>query len=191
MANKIIGDLQVSGTVTSLGKTVAVSVNGTPADANGNIQVEIYNREEILNMFGILPLTRYGEINSDPIAVSNSGFVFNIDNPVQVFMAGKFATIDAFSIDLSTVSSPATNKTFYVYVQSVQGLFQYTVSTTEIVETFTNCFIGTITTDGTGITANTIQKVTRLDIYRPSSTAKGSAIPVSTGLPSQPGSIGW
>lgn len=193
MAHKIKGDVTVAGTVTSNDKNVTLSINGVLADSTGNLVLDTYTKDEITNMLSIIPLTRIGAINdTDTISTSSVGYVFYITESVPVFIAGKIGTLDLYTLDLSTIKAAPASTTFYVYVNVVQGVPMYNVSLTELVDTYTNCFIGTITTDASTISNISISKVSRFDIYRPSTTAKGSAIPVSSGLPSQPGSItGW
>lgn len=119
------------------------------------------------------------------------GFYLYFTEVTPLFMAGQYFDVPISFIDLDDVTSNPGNKTYYVYIQLVLGSPQYVASLTEIPESNTNMFIGTITTDGTKVSALNITKVSRFDLYRPSLTQIGSAFPVSSGNPAQTGSIQW
>lgn len=108
---------------------------------------------------------------------SASGFVLYTSD-IQVMMNGKVGVIPTQTIQLVSVVADPSNKVFYCYVQWTGTGFVLTPSLTTIPESNTSTFVGVITTNATGITSNTIQKVTRLDTYRLYSSAPiiGSAI---------------
>ncbi len=107
------------------------------------------------------------------------------------FIAGQYYEVPAGVVQLDSVTATPGNKTFYMYVQLIVGRPVYTVSLSEIPESNTSIFIGTVSTDGTKVSVLNINKVSRFDTYRPSVTKIGSAFPVSTGDPSGSGSIQW
>lgn len=119
------------------------------------------------------------------------GFYLYFTEVTPVLMNGKYYEMPITTIDLSTVQANPGNSTFYVYVDSSTGTPEYKVSVTEIAESLTNMYIGYIQTDGTKVSDLNINKVSRIGIYRPSETQIGSAFPVSTGLPTQTGTISW
>lgn len=96
---------------------------------------------------------------------SASGFVLYCSE-VSVLMNGKVGVIPTQTIQLVSVVADPSNKVFYFYVQWNGTGFVLTPSLTTIPESATSTYIGAITTNATGITGNTLQKVTRLDTYR-------------------------
>ncbi|AFC21594.1 hypothetical protein GAP32_144 [Cronobacter phage vB_CsaM_GAP32] len=119
------------------------------------------------------------------------GFYLYFTEVTPLFMAGQYFDVPISVIKLDDVVTNPSNKTFYIYIQLVLGSPQYVASLSEIPESNTTMFLGTITTDGTKVATLNIKKVSRFDVYRPSLTQIGSAFPVSSGNPAQSGSIGW
>jgi hypothetical protein len=119
------------------------------------------------------------------------GFYIYLTERTPVFLNGVYYELPITVLNLNDVKANPGNSTFYIYVQELNGTISYHVSETELGETSTNMYIGTATTDGTNVTTLNINKVSRFDIFRPSETQIGSAFPVSTGYPQQPGSISW
>lgn len=119
------------------------------------------------------------------------GFYLYFTEVTPLFLGGQYFDVPITAIDLSTVQANPGNTTFYVYIKLVLGTPSYVVSTTTLPETDIQMFIGTIITDGTKVATLNIKKVSRLDTYRPSATQIGSAFPVSTGNPTQTGTITW
>lgn len=119
------------------------------------------------------------------------GFYLYFTERVPVFMNGKYYELPITTIDLNDIKSNPGNTTYFVYVRVVNDAISYVVSETEAAETDTNMYIGTFQTDGTKVSSININKVSRIGIYRPSETQIGSAFPVSTGLPTENGSINW
>lgn len=123
------------------------------------------------------------------------GFIVYFTEPTPVMLSGKSFTLPVTSIDLTTVTTSPANKTFYVYVQMVQGIARYTISESVIAETGTTAYnlfwIGTIQTNAIQITNINVLKRSRLDIFGESLTASGSSFPVSYGTPAGTGTINW
>ncbi|UYE98569.1 putative structural protein [Xanthomonas phage XbC2] len=119
------------------------------------------------------------------------GFYLYFTEVTPLFLSGQYFDVPITAIDLSTVQANPGNTTFYVYIKLALGTPSYVVSTTTLPETDTQMFLGTIVTDGTKVATLNIKKVSRLDTYRPSTTQIGSAFPVSTGNPTQTGTITW
>lgn len=119
------------------------------------------------------------------------GFYIYFTETTPLFMSGQYFDVPISVIDLNDVTSAPGNKSYYIYVQLILGTPKYVASLTEIPESATTMFIGTATTDGTKVSALNINKVSRFDVYRPSLTQIGSAFPVSSGNPTQSGTIGW
>ena len=119
------------------------------------------------------------------------GWVVYFTEITPVILNGQYYQLQPTSFDLSTLSGGTANKTFYVYITIVGGVPQYQISATVLAETASTMFIGTITTGASTITAINLQKVSRVDKYRLSSTSQGSAIPVSSGTPDASAHLTW
>lgn len=119
------------------------------------------------------------------------GWVLYFSEETPVVINGNYYILPVGNIDLRTIIADAANRTFYVYVRVVSGVAQYVVQTGQTAESATNMLVGTVTTDATRIVAINAEKVTRIVNARISITARGSAIPVSTGLPRQTGKLSW
>lgn len=111
--------------------------------------------------------------------------------PTDVILAGRKYVLEPVTYFLSDIVNDPANKTFYVYVRLVAGKLVYSVQLDEVPESAANMFIGTIVTGPTSIASLNIVKVTRLGNYRPSTTAIGSAIPVSQGSPRDLVPLSW
>lgn len=119
------------------------------------------------------------------------GFFLYFTEVTPLFMSGQYFDVPISVIDLDSVVTNPGNRTFFVYIQLYLGSPRYVVSLSEIPESNTNMYIGKISTDGTKVASLNITKVSRFDVYRPSLTQIGGAFPVSSGNPSQTGSIQW
>lgn len=138
---------------------------------------------------GVLPVSRFGALGSSAIGFSTNvaqrQITFSAGNPL--LMAGQtFASLPAQTL------SYAVSATTFFYVQLQNGVPTYAASATALAESNTNMFIGEVTADGSGnITASSFAPVSRIDTYRPSTTAKGSSIPVSGSTPDQSSGLLW
>lgn len=110
---------------------------------------------------------------------------------VPCLMNGSYRVIPTASIDLSKVKANPENSTFYIYVQESNGTFTYVAKTAPVAETISLCFIGTVITNATQITKLTVEKVTRLGVYRLSATQIGSAIPTVPGNAATTATLDW
>lgn len=119
------------------------------------------------------------------------GFVLYFTERTPLFMNGKYYELPVSTIDLNTITENPGNLKYYIYVQIVNDVAQYKATFTQIAESETNMFIGTIQTDGTKISSLNINKTSRFGNFRPSEAKIGSAFPVSTGNPLDPGTISW
>jgi hypothetical protein len=144
---------------------------------------------------GILPISTFGNVNGSAPAVTVSVNNSAIPPVVSVTFAAGIPAIMAGQ----SLATPAQtvqfgiNQAVNVYLQLVGGVPSYTYSTTSQPETSTLMYLGTVTTNSSGVvTGNTIGHVVRLDNYRLSTTAQGAAIPVSNGTPDQTGQhLAW
>lgn len=146
---------------------------------------------------GILPITRVGSLDTAalPITFSTSAFTFTVTSTIPVLLSGRYLQISTGTVNLNTADGGAltnpANKTVYLYVELVNSVAVFRMYTTAQLETFTRVYIGSMVTNGTGVTSNTVSKVSRIDVYRPSLTAAGSAFPVSSGTPNASSTPGW
>lgn len=84
------------------------------------------------------------------------------------------------------------NSTIKLYASlGSSGEVEIIASKTQIPESKTITYIGSVTTDSNQITSSTISPVYRILTYRLSPTQIGSAIPVSTGDPATAGTFSW
>lgn len=137
---------------------------------------------------GMLNISRFGSADKTPIPyVINNDFTVDITVAVPVVLAGRVYTLPAQKIDIGRMTSGYD--TYYVYVRMVNGVIKYDVLYGPIAESTLSMFVGTISVGTVNnvykITAFTINKVTRLGIYRISTTPCGSAIPATNGQPHQ------
>lgn len=132
-------------------------------------------------------ISQYLVIASQDVA---QGFHVYFSQEVPVFLGGKFAKIPPTMIDLSTISTTPENSTFYIYavMDRDTSTASYQISLHQLSETMTSTYIGKIVTNNNGIASIESEKVSRFLLYRPSTHSRGSAIPASSGLPSQSGS---
>lgn len=143
---------------------------------------------------GILPITRIGDLTAAALPISNgTGFAFNVTTTIPVLLGGRYSTITAGSYTISNVDNGATtdlaNKNINVYITFANGVAAFAYYTTSQAEAYALVFIGTITTGATAVSAVSLSKVSRLDLYRVSLTSRGSAIPVTSGNPASPGTF--
>jgi hypothetical protein len=121
----------------------------------------------------------------------SQGWVVYFTEATPVVLSGQAFTLLPTSLNLSTMFGAYANKTFYIYVKLIGGVAQYEISQTVQAESSVCMYIGKVITDATKITSINVNKVTRLDNYRVSNLPVGSAIPVSTGSPTDPDSLSW
>ena len=142
---------------------------------------------------GILPITRVGTLDSDPLPVAaTTNFDFAISTMIPVLLGGRYMTIPTGTYTVSNVdngtTTDLTNKTINVYISLSNSEAVFAYYTTNQAEAYALVFIGTITTTSS-ITAISLSKVSRLDLYRVSLTSRGSAIPVTSGSPTSSGTF--
>lgn len=140
---------------------------------------------------GRVPMLQFGDLTSTPIPYTISGFNLNITAAVPAILASKHYTLPAGVINLSSWISPPSSKTLYLYVRVRDGKASYEVASAASPETTTYVNVGTIVTGASAITSVTINKVSGVGTVRVSPTKIGSAIAVTTGLPSKDGNYAW
>lgn len=119
------------------------------------------------------------------------GYSVYFTDETPIFMMGNPYTLAPYTVDLKTIKTDPSNSTFYVYIQLLNNTPQYTISLTELPETFDTMFIGTIVTNMTQIESIAVDKVYRVDNIRISTRPAGSAIPVAVGHPIDEAKLSW
>lgn len=132
-------------------------------------------------------ISQYLVVASQDVA---EGYNVYFTQDVPVFLGGKFAKIPPTMLDLLGMHPSPENpgeETFYIYavMDRNSSSASYMVSTSKLAETMTSTYIGKVMTDSNGIVSIESEKVTRFLLYRPSTYARGAAIPASSGFPSQ------
>lgn len=72
MTKKIYGGMDVTHNVTAQGKRTVQGINDEVFDADGNLDIDTYTQQELLDIVGLLPLSHYGTHNYLPAGVSGS-----------------------------------------------------------------------------------------------------------------------
>lgn len=150
--------------------------------------------DEVDNILSVIPLSRYGATGqtSIPTAISGTSVLVGPTEGVKTFIAGRYTVLEQTLINVVATMPDPFNKTLYVYVElSDDGVVGYSVKAVPTPDTVTSMFVGNIVTGASDITSVSIEVVTRVDTYRLSPTPRGSAIPVSTGLPTGTGDYAW
>lgn len=193
MSKIIKGTLNVGKTAYSDGKPVVTSVDGVVRDSTTlGFNIDAYTTDQMIAMVTVLPVS-----NFVPVAglITYSDYTINFTVQNDALLSGNYLVLPITSIDLNSVVLNPESSTFFVYITMVQGLAKYLISATEITDATTAAYnlllIGTITTNTTQISAVNISAKSRLDVVSPSAVAAKSSFPVSTGLPSQSGTITW
>lgn len=119
------------------------------------------------------------------------GYIVYFTAPTQVFLAGNEYTLPAGNIDLRNIKSNPASTTFYLYVQLVDEAVSYLITTELLAPTMTLMYLGTIVTNTTQISSIAVNKKVRVETFELSPTRIGSAIPISTGVPSGAGNFAW
>lgn len=203
MANKVqhlrtsVAGRQPSAAAIAVGE-IAINMTDkvlyTKNDAGQVIRVGTgtYSKAEMDAKFlpqGILPITRVGDLTSNPLPIAIAGTTLVVGSAIPVILSGRQFSIApaAFPFIPGT-----TARSLYVYVSLSSGAAVLTISDVTIPESTTSVFIGTMQVAAGGATSGlVVSKVSRLDIYRPSLNPVGSAFPVSAGTPDTTGSINW
>lgn len=190
MAYKIKADVNTAKNVVVQNKNTGVSIttnDGTVYNTNsaGAITVPVATEDYTNNIIRDFPLSQYGSPYDAALNITSSGLNLNFNKVIPLFMGGLNTTVPTQTITLGA------SRTYNVYVGLSMGVPSYHVSTSEEPETNVNMFIGKVTTSASAVTSNTITIVSRFSNYRASTTKIGGAFPVSTGNPTQTGTINW
>lgn len=152
-------------------------------------QIGAYSTSEVdglvANMVptGFLALSNFGTPDDValPVTVDPAALTATFAAGIPAMIAGQSFTLGAATLGITT------DVDNYFYLRMVAGVATIVVQTTVAAESSTNMYLGTVHVAAGVTTVNTLGKVTRIGNYRPSTTAVGSAIPVSVGDPSATG----
>lgn len=135
-----------------------------------------------------VPMLRVGSLDTTPLPITFSGFTLNCGS-TPVLMDRNEYTLPVTAINLSSY----TGKTVYLYIRIVEHVPQYLItdSITEYSESPTCLSLGTVTVGTNAILSTTVSKFSGIDFYRVSTTARGSVITATTGLPTEAGVYAW
>lgn len=187
---KFKANVEVGRNAIASSKNLARSVNGNDFDSTGNVEIDTFRIDYYNKVMSVLPLSHFSPGN-----ITSTGYIVSFNTTVNVLLSGKVFSLNSQSIDLTSIKSNPANTTFYVYVILEQGLAKYLISDAVIAESGTTAYnvfwVGNVITNSTAISTINVISRNRLDVFSPSSTAAGSSFPVSTGLPSQTGTISW
>lgn len=120
--------------------------------------------------------------------VSNWTIFFSDDTPAMI--DGFYYVVEPINFDLN----PATdaNKTFHVWlVREGDALVYKIVDTITAAPTGNALYLGRFTTTNTGINLIDVQKRVVVGSAMVSQTSRGSAMPVTSGTPNNPGRLNW
>ena len=159
----------------------------TQSDNYTKITLTVHATTTLAQFNAWTPGTTYVLVSQDVV----QGWIVYFNAVAPLIFNGKSTTLPVMSIDLTTIQANPASSTFFVYIQLVGGVATYVISATEVAESLTNMFVGKITTNTTSIASIAMNKVTRIGVYRVSSTSAGSAIPSTTGFPSRTAHLPW
>lgn len=136
----------------------------------------------------VMPVSTYGvqdHLSNSQVAaawtyIANS-FLLTCSREMKVVISGTPYVLPITTIDLTKVVVDPRLKTLYVYLRLRFGRISYEVRDDTPPETSSVMFIGSVTTNATGISSKSFQTVTRIDTFRLSTATRGSVMPVTQG----------
>lgn len=195
MSFKIKAHVNAAKNIVVQDKNTGVSVttlDGTVYNTNsaGELNVPVADTDYTNDNLRNFPLSQYGDPYDTSLGIVSSGFTLSFNKDIPLFLNGLYFLIPPSSINLN-INNDAQNKKINIYVKLRLGFPEYFFSFNDEPETNVNMFIGTVNTNSSSITSININHVSRFGVYRPSTSNIGAAFPVSTGHPTQSGTINW
>jgi len=195
--NKSDGSAITGGVTASSAANTGARYSAMPGYGVGDIYLIDSNTKLIFRGFAktkaqLSTWTYLTTEDQSPVLISQEvaqGWIVYFTEVTPVILGGAYYSLPIGSIDLTTVKPDPSNSTFYLYVNLVDGVASYEITTSYENEDNSSLFIGTIVTGVNSITALNVEKVTKFDNFRISSTPCGSAVPISEGLPTESGSL--
>lgn len=182
-ADIAVGQLALN---TTDGKIYTKDTNGNIIEVGGVSFTKAESLARYIQQSGV-PFSRFGDLSDDALPFSFTGLTVSITAPIPVFIQG---TLGSIPVQTITITTSATTKYTLLYVRKINGVISLVASETTIDESPSTMYVGTITS-GTAVTAVAVNKVSRMDQYRPSLTPIGSGIPVTSGTPNGVGNLAW
>lgn len=135
---------------------------------------------------GIIPVSTYGigdDLTDDQTNAAwvANGWTINCNRAMNVILSGTPGLLQPWSLDLRTIDAAPANKTFYVYLYTKLGVMSYQCRADTPPEGVAIMYLGTVTTNASGIASKSFKNVIRIDTFRISDQPLGSVIPVSSG----------
>lgn len=148
----------------------------------------VYVDSQVTNKvpMGIIPISTYGITDGMTDEQMNSAWVVDgwsvgITKLIAAIVSGTVYELPAWTVDVRTVTSNYTDRTFHIYLYLRYGDVSYQCREDTVTESNTMMYLGTVTTNASGIVTKSFKTVIRLDTFRLSAAPVGSALPVSAG----------
>lgn len=120
MTKRIYGGWDITHNLNAQGKRTVQGINDEVFDANGNLDIDTYTRQEMLDIVGLLPLSHYGTHNYLPAGVSGS---FDGAAENQNYRRAKiFLEDDGTVVILRAGTNGSTQGVYYAYLQNGLGV---------------------------------------------------------------------
>lgn len=119
------------------------------------------------------------------------GWVVYFTEATPATVGGRSITLPVGSVDLRSLVADPSNKTFYVYVETVAGVTNWRISLSILATDHTRFYVGTVVTGAAVISSINLNKALRFGGYTLSDTAKGGSIPISLGQPYETPKTHW
>jgi hypothetical protein len=164
-------------------ETIVSAGSYTPATVIDKLSKKIPN--------SVLPISSYGivdELSDAQVDAlwSANGWVLSCSATVAVCLGGTYYRMPASQLSLLSSDPFPANKTFYIYARIEFGYISYQARDDSPPESETVMYIGKVVTGPSGITSKQFFSVTRIETFRLSKAAIGSAIPHTGGTYESP-----
>ena len=128
-----------------------------------------------------LPMSQFGDTTDDPLGVTSSGWTLRFTKPIAAYIQGVSGMLAAQNVNLSDIDANPAEKVFYVYLQLEDGIPAYRVTLQKLPESEMLMYLGSVYTGTAAIASTSIDRVSRVGIYRINHLPAGSSIPVTGG----------
>lgn len=140
-----------------------------------------------------LPVSQFGDTTNDPLGITFSGWTLNFTKPIAAYIQGVSGILAVQNVNLSVIDANPAEKVFHVFLELEDGIPTYQVTLQKLPESAVLMYLGSVYTGTAAIASTSIERVSRLGIYRINHLPAGSSIPVTGGHPMQPNrlDLGW
>lgn len=126
MTKKIHGGLDVTHNVTAQGKRTVQGINNQTFDDSGNMNIDTYTKQELLDIVSLIPLSHYGTHNYLPAGVSGS---FDGAAENQNYRFNKvFLENDGTLVILRAGTNGSNEGVYYAYLQNALNVVDMNLS---------------------------------------------------------------